>query len=149
MIRIVCISFLLIRIPRRIALEFNVLSYYDIAFMRIFFIILPPILAKTTDDANSSPLVQVFTAVFSKRPPRIDRNESRLLNQFPFGISIVSISCYRKSTGILPARHGLQFRILREVSFNDNLPLIQDYPMQVFVVQTLNFLEFFQFFISF
>ena len=38
---------------------------------------------------------------------------------------------------------------MNQISFNDNLPMIQDYPMQVFVVQTLNFLEFFQFFISF
>jgi len=37
----------------------------------------------------------------------------------------------------------------KNTNVNDNLPLIQDYPMQVFVLQTLISMGFYQFFIIF
>ena len=59
------------------------------------------------------------------------------------------LNLYNLTKWIIPSFLFHYIQLFRLYIINDNLPMIQDYRLQVFVVQTLIFVEFYQFFIIF
>jgi len=113
-------------------------------------LLLPSLLPEPAYNPYSTAFLQILQATFCKGAPGLDGDEHHLLDRL--GLGILEITVLRNGkpchdTSIFPYKH--LFRITDQIAFNDNLPMIQDYLLQVFVVKTLIFLEFYQFFIIF